>query len=367
MKKTELYTLLEEILKTENPSNELDIYQEKLIDIINIEDQFENPLFFYFFPIAEFCDEKNSKEFWFEKYFEKGKFTEYNFALDLLRLLKDYMTNKSKENFYSDILTIIRKFENYKSIGYLINLVPNQYLFKWLVSYLTKDKNFFKIEDKAQNEWESKVEYITNKKYLSIILAQNMNSIEELKKSLTKQNLDFENKLRCFENKFEIQNKKINDLEERIEKIEVRDTIKLTLKYLYNVLHTKFYPNNSFENNYHKQIQELLKILKKKEFEKYQFLKTYLEDLDFGILNHLNLEAHSKKEREIDNIKKSYIQDYCKADLTKVVEFFKKFPQVNYFIQLHLKYFTDSEVAEKLFQEKVDYLEAYNEIFPNNN
>lgn len=368
---TELYSLLNNFIECQdsNFKGKTENYQDKIIDIIDIEDDIQSHFFFYFFPIIELCDEKNSDVFWFEKYFDKNKYTEYNFAIDLLTIIINYRKNKSVEMFYSDINKKIQNFKDYKNIGYFSEIVPKRFFFKWLVKYLTKNTDYFEAKD-GSKKWEAQVEFITVRKFLPILLQENIQEKEELKllvQTKDKENKELVTKIKKETNESITKMKEeIKNLTERIDKIELRDTIKLTIQYLYNVLHNKFNPTKKKEKEYRSQINEIKSILNRDEFNKYQYLKDYLDDIDFGIINNLNLETHSKKkEREISHIEK--IQEFCNSDVSKVIEFFKKFPEIDLFINLHLTYFVDPETAEKRFGEKVQYSDAYDIIFNGNN
>ena len=310
----ELYSLLNNFIECQdfNFKGKAEYYQDKVIDIIDINDDIQNNFFFYFFPKIELCDEKNSDVFWFEKYFNKNKYTEYNFAIDLLKIIINYRKNKSVENFYSDINKKIQNFKDYKNIGYFSEIVPKLFFFKWLVKYLTKDTDYFETKD-VSKKWEAQVEFITVRKYLPIILQENNQKTEELKlliqikdketkelitkmKKETKELVTKKNKET--NESFTKMNEEIKNLKERIDKIELRDTIKLTIQYLYNVLYNKFNPTKTKEKEYLNQINEIKSILNREEFNKYQYLKDYLDDINFGIINNLNLEILGEKNKE---------------------------------------------------------------------
>ena len=95
------------------------------------------------------------------------------------------------------------------------------------------------------------------------------------------------------------------ELQTRMDKIDLRDTIKLCIKYLYKVLKSHF--NEMKEVNYFwDEIKEIKRILKRNEFKKFHYINDFIEDLDFTSLNPLNTATHnsSLKKRKIEDIKK---------------------------------------------------------------
>ena len=95
------------------------------------------------------------------------------------------------------------------------------------------------------------------------------------------------------------------ELQTRMDKIDLRDTIKLCIKYLYKVLKSHF---NQMKEVYYfwDEIKEIKKILNRNEFKKFYYINDFIEDLDFTSLNPLNTAAHnsSLKKRKIEDIKK---------------------------------------------------------------
>ena len=95
------------------------------------------------------------------------------------------------------------------------------------------------------------------------------------------------------------------ELQTRMDKIDLRDTIKLCIKYLYKVLKSHF---NDMKEVYFfwDEIKEIKKILNRNEFKKFYYINDFIEDLDFTSLNPLNTATHnsSLKKRKIEDIKK---------------------------------------------------------------
>ena len=117
------------------------------------------------------------------------------------------------------------------------------------------------------------------------------------------------------------------EIKERLDKIDLRDTIKMSFKYLYNILRTKF--NTEPEaNNFWEQTEQIKKILSREEYSKYKFLVRFIEDIEFTKLYDLNTATHNSdiEERKISDIKK-YMQNISDTDLNKVVNFFNNLPK----------------------------------------
>ena len=90
---------------------------------------------------------------------------------------------------------------------------------------------------------------------------------------------------------------------------------------------------------------EIKNILQKPEFDSFYYLRDFINDIIFRVTNNLNHEAHTIKERRnLDDIVK-YMQINCNADLSKVVNLFKKFQKIDLFFELNMKYFFKPEQA----------------------
>ena len=82
------------------------------------------------------------------------------------------------------------------------------------------------------------------------------------------------------------------ELQTRMDKIDLRDTIKLCIKYLYKVLKSHF--NEMKEVNYFwDEIKEIKKILNRNEFKKFDYINDFIEDINFTSLNPLNTATHN--------------------------------------------------------------------------
>ena len=273
---------------------------------------------YQFFFLSNDTIEKNTSHFWFEKYKKDGTYTEYNFALDVLKYFELYVQNKSCQTFKSNIDNAISNFGTYKDIEYFYSIVSlTGDIYEWIVAYLIKDTRYFNLSFDDDIDWQKKIQEITNRKTLTFLAIKNkvltddnmklkseLNNINinnaKLKADLTKLNDSYNrmdnnnshlkseldkfakdnNKLRrSFDNlnnqhnnlvrnnkklkedyaklnqqftkikedndslkkKNDAQGERIDSLEKRIDKIELRDTVKLSIKYLYSFIKSIIY------------------------------------------------------------------------------------------------------------------------------
>ena len=349
----------------------------------------------YFFPFSGY--EKNTKEFWFIKYKNNSNYNEFDFALDILRVYIQYLSDKNAKNFDSRIIQKVQKFGAYKSISDYLSVIKDYMdILLAIDAYLTRDsyyfekffnlnvsaeklqtsefiellkkqitskKEYFLISRKynnllnlfEQNQYETKVLFQKINNQIKELKDQNFNQTKNIKE-LNEQNLDQAKNIKEL-------NDKVNDLTIRLDKIDLRDTIKMSFKYLYNILYSKF--NFPYENNFWAQIQKIKEILSKDKFSKFKFIINFIKDIQYTKLENLNKAAHNPNEkiRKINDIKKYMQINSDKVDLQLVVDFFQKLPNLDDFINLNLLYYFNQELAEQKFKTKVDYSKLYSKIF----
>lgn len=85
--------------------------------------------------------------------------------------------------------------------------------------------------------------------------------------------------------------KDIAQLKCRMDKIDLRDTLKMSFKYLYKILRSHFKEMKEV-NNYWDEIREIKKILKRKEFSEFVILNKFISDIEYTDLNPLNSMTH---------------------------------------------------------------------------
>jgi hypothetical protein len=384
-----LYSSLNKVLGHSGTPAKLDKYKDLFNNLIynNMNDIIIFHIFLYFFPFDN-CMEQNKDCFWFENYRKEGVFTEYNFAIELLDIFDEYLKIKSTDLFKDHIKLVVEKLGDYKNVRNFVKLIPHENLFAWIVAYLTKDNKYFQLISDKQNiipkefqkdQWIINVGSILLEKTFNFYCLENarlidknnsivntivlndkrnqimidklleeIHSIKEKLDEVQKTNSSLENGLK--------------DLQERVAKIELRDTIKLSMTYLYNILHYKFNSSEGKKDKYSDKLNEMLKILEDKKPRKFNLLKSFIEDIQFGVINKLNEEAHPVKKRNLEDITK-YLQSSCNTSLREVVEFLKKLPNLDLFIELNVLYFKNPAKAENLFLEKQSYEKAYKDAF----
>ena len=96
----------------------------------------------YFFPFSGY--EKNTKEFWFIKYKNNSNYNEFDFALDILRVYIQYLSDKNAKNFDSRIIEKVQKFGAYKSISDYLSVIKDYMdILLAIDAYLTRDSYYF--------------------------------------------------------------------------------------------------------------------------------------------------------------------------------------------------------------------------------
>jgi chromosome segregation ATPase len=92
--------------------------------------------------------------------------------------------------------------------------------------------------------------------------------------------------------------KKIGEMNERLEQIDLRDTVKLSIRYLYKVFLSKFPSEVNFTEKIWEQIDEVKKILSKPEFKDFCFIPEFIDMITFDKLAHFNHIAHDSTKKK---------------------------------------------------------------------
>ena len=160
------------------------------------------------------------------------------------------------------------------------------------------------------------------------VLLKRQNDTNSQLKNMKEDRAKIEARLKVLEND-EIKLKDdIAELQNRIDKIELRDTIKLCIKNLYKILSSKFKEMKEVNSSW-EEIEEIKKILSQDEFKQFQYINDFIDDIDFIGLNPLNTTTHnsSLKKGKIEDSKK-YLDNNFIMNYNKVVQFFKKLPNI---------------------------------------
>ena len=313
-----------------------------------------------------FCSpvEKTDDSFWFLKYKIEKNYVEYDFAIDLLKNYIKYKTEKDAKLFGSRMKDIIAKFGSYKHISdYISTIGDNDNNTYALISYLIKNPSYFEdmFELTVNPSNIQTPEFISNLKKMlkykneNVKLKAKVDAVEKLVKKLNSSVTLLKEKLSLYKDD-------INYLQERIEKIDLRDTLKMSFRYLYNILYSKF-PQVQYFTNFWEQINEIKRIFSLPEFIKYNYIVSFIDNIQFYQLDSLNKAAHDPtSKKNLYDIKK-YLQNYSEDDLIKIVNFFFFFFYIEDFINLHVNFYFNPKKADEEFQKKIKYSEAFEQIF----
>jgi outer membrane murein-binding lipoprotein Lpp len=165
-------------------------------------------VFLYFFPTTS-NSEIISEDLWFTKYNDKSKYDEYDFAIQLLLVYIDFLSNKDIKSFDSKVIKIAKQFGEYKFVdSYLeVILLNNIDALIAIIAYLTKDVAYFKDFLKI---------LVNPEEIQSLKFIHNMSGILANKEGL----LNLENKMKAMEKNMKILEEKIKILEENRQKSE---------------------------------------------------------------------------------------------------------------------------------------------------
>ena len=161
------------------------------------------------------------------------------------------------------------------------------------------------------------------------VLLKRQNDTNSQLKNMKEDRAKIEARLKVLEND-EIKLKDdIAELQNRVDKIELRDTIKLCIKNLYKILSSKFKGMKEVNSSW-EEIEEIKKILSQDEFKQFQYINDFIDDIDFIGLNPLNTITHnsSLKKGKIEDSKKRKLDNNFIMNYNKVVQFFKKLPNI---------------------------------------
>lgn len=344
---------------------------------LNKNDYIIKRILLYFYPSKKSKEANTDKKFWFEKYKSLSIYTEYNLAIDLLKILKSYKREKKVDFVFDEINKILIKFGKYKNLDYYMLLTNNVYsdTLVHIYSFFLRDIDYFKM---VINVNIQENDDLTDQKTLEKIFCGKTISEKELKTHKY-----YKEKINSLEDKYNNQNNiiiqllgKVNEMEnklnnniiemeemkEKLNKIYVRDTIKYSIKYIYRVFYSQIENQNSFKKNVHEQILELKSILSKPQFSNLKFLYDFLDAVEFGDLTTLNKASHPTLEkRKFEEIKN--VIDNKQPYLDKVVTFLENLPDLNYYINLELTFYLNKQKLEEKISEKYNFNLIYNNYF----
>lgn len=344
--------------KEKTPENVEEAFSELVSS--NKDDYLIYQFHLFFYPNDSSSEKNKPKEFWFQKHKSNQPqlYTEYNFALDVLEVLKSYLKNKDSKAADSIIYDLALKFGAYKNIDYYLLLTQNKIINNLIhvYSFLHKDKQYFKnilkvdvyeTDDLTDKKTQEKLfvgktitkEEIVLHKFYTPILNEFKGEINDLKKEVNFQKVIIDELMQFKE-----------EATNKFDQIYLRDTIKYSIKYIYRMFYSKFHKElkDDFKTNVYEEINQLQNILSDKSFDKYSFLKDYIDAIYFGDLMALNKVSHpSLDNRKLEDIKK-YV-DNNKPYLDRVVQFLKNLPKLQDYINLEINnYFSKDKLEEEI-------------------
>ena len=156
----------------------------------------------------------------------------------------------------------------------------------------------------------------------------------------------------------------MSKMKERLENIDLRDTVKMYLRYLYKLLISKFPNEVKPVAKIWEQIEEIKKLLSKPEFKDFDLIPEFINTITFDKLAHFNHIANdsTKTKRNFKSIKK-YMRVNENYDSEKIISFFENLPNINKFINLNLLFYRDQVKVDEEFQKDLTYLEIYKAVF----
>ena len=90
----------------------------------------------------------------------------------------------------------------------------------------------------------------------------------------------------------------ISELKDRLEQIDTRDTIKMSLRYPYKILFARFSGEMKRVTNIWEQIDEVKQILSKPEFIRFANVSKFIDYINWTGLNNLNEKAHDSSQKK---------------------------------------------------------------------
>ena len=200
-------------------------------------------------------------------------------------------------------------------------------------------------------------ENITNLQNDNATLNENITNLQNDNEELKKNNVTLNKNISKMEND-------ISELKDRLEQIDTRDTIKMSLRYLYKILFARFSGEMKRVTNIWEQIDEVKQILSKPEFKRFKYVWQFIEEINWTQLNNLNEKAHdsSQKTRNFKGIEK-YFKGISSLVTSYVANFFEELPNVNEFIRLNLLLYKDPKSVDAEFEKIQTYKDAYIAVF----
>ena len=293
--------------------------------------------------------------------------------------IKDYLERKNALLNLQKSIEIIKKYSDLleKEKASKTDLINDVNFLKKEVNGLKKDKatlngsiTKLQIDNATLNGSITKLqidnatlngatlnENITNLQNDNATLNENITNLQNDNEELKKNNVTLNKNISKMEND-------ISELKDRLEQIDTRDTIKMSLRYLYKILFARFSREMKRVTNIWEQIDEVKQILSKPEFIRFANVSKFIDYINWTGLNNLNEKAHdsSQKKRNFKGIEK-YFKGISSLVTSYVANFFEELPNVNEFIRLNLLLYKDPISVDAEFEKIQTYKDAYIAVF----
>ena len=293
-------------------------------------------------------------------------------SLKLVQIYSDKLekTENTNLNLINDNEKILSRISQMES-EYKIMKNDNN-IMKTNINNLTNENNAMK---KIINTMETNINNLTNENNTmktninnlqndNNFLKAKVNSLENENEKLKQNKTAMQSNIQNLIKNNNSLSQKVEDLTKRLEEIDLRDTIKLSFRYLYKVLKTKFPDEMNNVTKIWEQIAEVKKILSKPQFKRYDFISKFIDVISFDNLAQFNHITHdsTQKKRNFRSIEK-YLQCRTAQDLEKVSEFFERLPFIDEFINLNLLFYTKPNIVDNEFEKLTSYSSIYNKVF----
>ena len=364
----------------------------------DIDEMYIAGIYYYFFPCNSNLAKNTEKNFWFEKFKNSEEYTEYDFAIDILVILKEYIKNKDEEVFNKNSIKVANKFGTYKHMNLYLYLTKD--IFKELIyhitSFLLRDLTYFSvvlsIDIKEDDDLSdiSTINRIFTKQLsyeeLKMIDTKNIiNDMDALSKRVEELTIDINNKDKKIkqlnddiikkekiikdltddklkkDEECEHLRKELVNIKEKLDKMYMMNTLKYTIKYIYRMFYEK-YGKEKKDSNMYNEIGQLKSLLMLPEFKaKYKYLYDFIDYVTSSDLCELNNSiCPSLDTRCFDDISKYLKNELIQMD--NVTSFIKNLPDIENYINLEIKYFFNKEKLEKKINENYNFSEIFDKV-----
>ena len=250
--------------------------------------------------------EKDSS--YFEKAFETIIEPQKIQKRSCINKIKDYLERKN------DLLNLRKSLQTVNYLGDL--LVKEKTIKNELINdiiFLKKEVIGLKKDNVALNGNITKLKIdnatlngnITKLQNDNMTLYENNTILNENITKLQNDNVTLNEKITKLEKDNETLNEDISkmkkgmsELKDRLDQIDTRDTIKMSLRYLYKMLFTHFSKEMKSVTKILDQIDEVKKILSKPEFKRFTYVSQFIEEINWTQLNNLNEKANDSTQKK---------------------------------------------------------------------